>query len=170
MKNLDITPNKIVISIILIIILFMGYQFLHFVYRFSGDVYMSSEEYIVNKSFNDLDWQIYQFKKTNPQYYLIKTNEKGEDIVYEDHSSNKHYHVFFYWEDKNLTVQCLIDPIDNKNALLSLYAVSKGTNFASWKLINTDDLTKKENKEIKKKFEVEILDKLGKWKHKRWYN
>ncbi|MBS7121033.1 hypothetical protein [Dysgonomonas capnocytophagoides] len=54
--------------------------------------------------------------------------------------------------------------------MLSIFAISRGVSFASWKNINTDDLSKEENREIKKKIETEILDQLGKWKHKRWYN
>lgn len=153
-----------------IISLFLIGGYIYILYIFTGDVFMNSEKYIVDKSFNDLDLEIYQFKKANPKYCLITTNEQGEEYKFQDYNTPKHYHVFFYWEDKNLTVQCLIDPVDDKNALLSLYAVSKGVNFGTWKSINTDDLTKEENAELKKKFETEILNKLGKWKHKRWYN
>jgi len=48
--------------------------------------------------------------------------------------------------------------------------MSEGVIFAEWKDVNTKDLSRKENKAIKKKFETEILDNLGvKWRHKRWY-
>jgi len=136
----------------------------------NSNIYRHSENYVINIPFQDLAVDIYYFKKSNPKYYSITTNEKGEKIIYQDYSSAKHYHVFFYFEDIDLTIQCLLNPIDDKNSLFGLYAVSKGTRFASWQTINTNELTGKENRAIKKKFETEILNNLGKWKHKRWYN
>lgn len=170
MRDLDITPNKVVIGFIIIILLFLGYEYLSFVSGFSGNSYSNTEKYVVSLPYNDLKNRINTFKEENPQYFLITSNEKGEDIVYEDDEDERYYYIFFYYKDIDLTIQCLLEPKNEGNSLLSLYAVSKGVNFASWKLINTDDLTKKENKELKNKFETEILDKLGKWKHKRWYN
>lgn len=168
--NITLTPNKIVCIFISFTFIFIGYKIIIFGYNFTGDNYLHSEEYIVKKTYSDLDWEVYNFKKSNPEYALFRINEQGEKYIHKDYQSSKHFHVFFYFEDINLTIQCLLDPINDKKSLLSLYAISKGVNFASWKSINTNDLSKKENEEIKKKFEVEILDKLGKWKHKRWYN
>jgi hypothetical protein len=39
-------------------------------------------------------------------------------------------------------------------------------------MINTQEISKKENQQIKKQFKTEILDTIfsEKWKRKRWYN
>jgi hypothetical protein len=55
-----------------------------------------------------------------------------------------------------------LKPVDNNRSCLFLYAISTGVNFAGWELINTKDLNREENRNIKKKFEMEILNKLGK--------
>jgi len=120
----------------------------------------------VKKSYDKLIGCINRFKEENPQYYLITSNEEEEYIIYQDNISDRYYHVFFHFKDINLTIQCLLNPIDNNSSHLALYAVSTGVNFARWELINTKDLTKEENKNIKKKFELEILDKLGSCEYK----
>ncbi|MGI6291580.1 MAG: hypothetical protein ACOXZH_04050 [Bacteroidales bacterium] len=53
-----------------------------------------------------------------------------------------------------------------------MYAVNDGVIFRGWRGINNyKEITRKENRMIKKKFEKEILDRLGvKWKRKRWWN
>ena len=142
------------------------------VYNFTKDGYRNSEAYIVEKSSDDLSYSIYRFKEDNPKYKLFITNEKGEIIYFKDYSSEKYYHVMFYFSDMNLTVQCLLDykNADSLECPFLLYSISPGTNFGSWKDINTKDLSKDKNRMIKKKFETEILNNLGKWKHKRWYN
>ena len=135
-----------------------------FAYNFTGDVYRNSEKYIVNIQDQELIKKINSFKEENKDLQLITTNEEGNEIHFKDYTSRKYYHVFFYFSDLDLTIQCLLNSSDNKSSNLALYSISKGVNFGSWKDINTKDLNKKYNKEIKKKFESEILDKLGKWR------
>ena len=52
-----------------------------------------------------------------------------------------------------------------------MYAVNDGVIFRGWRGINDyKEIARKENRMIKKKFEKEILDRLGvKWKRKRWW-
>jgi hypothetical protein len=159
----------IIISLCLLFLIYIGYIFC-IGYNFTGDIYRHSEQYIVDNSYNKLIGKINKFKEDNPEYYLITSNEKGERITYQDNRSNKYYHVFFYFKNINLTIQCLLSPIDDNKSYLALYAVSTGVNFASWEVVNTKDLSKEDNRDIKKKFESEILDKLGKWKRMYWYN
>lgn len=155
-----ITKVKYIVSgLIIFVVVYIGYD-LYWRYNFTGDVYRYSENYIINLSSQKAISNINTFKEMNPEYRLRRTD---------DNYSPKHYHVYFYFKDINLTIQCLVDPIDNDKSIISLYAVSKGTNFASWQSVNTKDLTKEENKHIKRKFETEILDKLGDWKHDRWF-
>jgi hypothetical protein len=152
-----------ILSVVVILVILGGYKLITFMSAFIGDIYMHSERYEIRTSSQGLTKSINSFKDNNTDYKLITINENGEEIAFQDYYSDKYYHVFFYFKDANLTIQCLLSPIDNNSSCLSLYAVSTGVNFASWELINTKDLSKEDNRNIKKKFESEILDKLGKW-------
>jgi len=165
------TINYILIGTSLLMLIFIT-CILMLVCDFTNDVYRDSEAYVVEKSSDDLSYSIYRFKEDNPKYKLFTTNEKGEIIYFKDYSSEKYYHVMFYFSDLNITVQCLLDykGTDSFECQFLLYAISPGTNFGSWKDINTKELSRDENRIIKRKFEAEILNHLGKWKHKRWYN
>lgn len=161
---------KIILSTLGLLFVIYVVWVISFGYNFTGDVYQDSEEYIVEQSKDDLINIIETFRSSNPSYKLITTNEEGEYIYYQDSNSSKHYNVYFYFKDIDLTIKCLLDYINEDESRFSLYAVSKGVNFASWKTINTKELTRKENKEIKKKFEKEILDNLGSWKRDSFFN
>lgn len=52
---------------------------------------------------------------------------------------------------------------EDKSAKIGLDGVTTSANFASWKTINTKELSKEENAKLKKIFEIVILDKLGVW-------
>jgi len=125
-----------------------------------------------------------------PEYKCTQTNEKGEVYdkgVFYGYSENGKeiysmtrtensvfYSFYFHFSDIKADVHCVINVseqvADTNPSILQLTGVTFSTNWAKWKRINTKELTKKENREIKKKFETEILNNLGKWKHKRWYN
>jgi len=151
------------IFLVMILAFLVGYKLYTFTSAFIGDIYMYSEKYVIRDPSQQLIKSINNFKKNNVAYKLITTNKDGNETVFQDYYSKKHYHVFFYFKDIDLTIQCLLNPIDSNSSHIALYAVSTGVNFASWKSINTKDLSKDENIYIKKKFESEILDKLGKW-------
>jgi hypothetical protein len=54
---------------------------------------------------------------------------------------------------------------------LKLFSASRTVSGCSgWTDINSNALSDKENERIKRKFENEILNKLGRWSHVRWYD
>lgn len=157
------TLKKILLCIFLIIGVYIVY-IVYFSYNFSGNVYRKSEKYILNISNKEVISKVDQFKELHKEFRLITTDEEGIRFYYQDNYSSRYYHVFFYFSDINLTIQCLLEPISQKESLFLLYSVSDGVNFGSWKDINSNSLSREENKIIKRKFEIEILDKLGKWR------
>lgn len=68
----------------------------------------------------------------------------------------------------DITISCIVGQSSNNSVFIKLYAVSDGVNFAKLKQINNfKEISYKENRTVKQKFENEILDHLGvKWKHK----
>lgn len=138
-------------------------EFIRIFGHFSGS-YPYAEYYRFNISRNELINRINHFKEDNPQYILVTTDDQGKEIEYSDSYTDNFYHIYFYFKDTNETVHCFINTNDIKGGtFFGLDAISKGVNFGSWKVINTKDLSKERNNDIKKKFETEILDKLGSW-------
>lgn len=171
------------IIIAVFIVGFLAWAF-WFALNFHGDTYKDAESYVIVK--NDSTEKstmntenvvdvLRNFQHINPDYRLITSNEKGEDyhkFGREIPYRSNQYGVFFYFKDRDKTISCIVAISNRGNALLKLHAVSDGINFASWKRINNfKEISRKENREIKKKFETEILDHLGmKWRRKRLWD
>jgi hypothetical protein len=126
---------------------------------FMAGSYPYAECYEFNITQEKLIEKVNIFKEENPAYKLFTYNKENREEVL-DHYTEYFYHIYFYFADINQTIHCII----TKYGSIGVDAMSEGVNFGDWKNINTKDLSKKENKEIKKKFETEILDKLGEWK------
>jgi hypothetical protein len=96
----------------------------------------------------------------------IETTERTDSSIW--------YSFYFHFSDIKADIHCVINLRGaQKTTVMQLTGVTYSENFGSWKTINrSSDISRKENRMIKKKFEAEILDKIfaGKWKHKRWYN
>ena len=143
-----------------------------FIANFSGNSYKYAESYVIinnnaitEEEFIDI---LYKFQCNYPEYQLIDINEKGEEYHYFKAIKNYEFSpelVFFYFKDIDKTVSCIIEVSIENNVLIKLYAVNDGVIFREWKRINYyKEISRKENRKIKKKFEKEILNKLGKWK------
>ena len=124
--------------------------------------YPYAEYYEFEIPMEELIQKINIFKEENPNYKLFTYNKDNREEVLDKYTEH-FYHLYFYFEDINQTIHCVIIGKGNISQI-GLDAMSEGVIFVGWKNINTKDLSKEENKAIKKKFEVEILDKLGKWK------
>jgi len=133
---------------------------------FASGSYPFAEYYNFNIGQKELAKKIKDFKSAKPQYKLIRTSSTGEEMEYPDEYSSNIYELYFYFTDTNQTIHCVIKKGDNNTGRIGLEALSSGTNFAGWKQINTKQLSKKENSQIKLKFEKEILNELGKWESK----
>ncbi|MFI2743487.1 hypothetical protein ACG2LH_12155 [Zhouia sp. PK063] len=145
--------------------------------------YPYSENYLYKFPCDTLIQRIKQFEAIHPKYKVYEKNEKGDYIEMDHYSesrigkSNKSYKdynknvdsfsIYFYLEEIKGTILCSInlgeESRKSKVSILNLVAITYSKNFASWKTINTDDLSKKQNKEIKELFENKIANKLGNW-------
>jgi len=103
------------------------------------------------------------FKESNPEY--IRTNSNGEKDDSWDEETDSGYIVYFYFPDKNITILCVIKEGAGNPLRMGFASYSTGTNGGDWKRINKD-IKKKENEELKKKFETEILNQIGGWSRK----
>jgi len=126
--------------------------------------YPYAEYYEFEMSKEELIQKVNIFKEKNPTYKLFTYNKENREEVLDKYTEN-FYHLYFYFGDINQTIHCVIIGKDSM-CEIGLTGVSEGVIFADWKIINSKDLSKRENKKIKKKFEIEILDKLDKWKRR----
>jgi hypothetical protein len=134
--------------------------------------YPYSEEYTFDISREELITKIKEFKEKNPNFKVMTTFENGE--VGELHGGmnsqdtlNVFYAIYFYKTDLQMTLLCVINmskEISTRPATIQLVGMTKSKNFGSWKTINSKDLSKEDNTQIKSAFESQILDKLGEWK------
>ncbi|HQB20126.1 MAG TPA: hypothetical protein PK495_06065 [Bacteroidales bacterium] len=169
--------------VVFVVILIIIRSCIGFITKISGTNRSFAESYIIiDKDYNVITEEeitdiLYEFQSTYPEYRLITTNEKGEQYHYfGDTNTDGVYSnlVFFYFKDIDKTVSCFPEISIKGDAVISLirlYAVNDGVIFRGWRGINNyKEITRKENRMIKKKFEKEILDRLGvKWKRKRWW-
>lgn len=129
--------------------------------------YYYAEPYLLDISRTDLIDKIRKFKDENPEYKSI-TIESGIPEEYpKDHRGELFYSFYFYLPEKEMIVHSVMnmsEQISDNPANFAFTGVTKNKNLGGWKSINTRDLSRKENKEIKRMFETEILSKLADWK------
>lgn len=168
-------PNILYYSIIALVLLCCN----------SCGSYYHAEKYFFNMSFNELVKEINQLTEKYPEYKCTQTNEKGEVYdkgVFYGYSekgktvyslsrtdSSVFYSFYLHLPDINADIHCIINVskqiADSAGTTLQLTGVTFSSNWASWKEINNNKvIDKKENEMIKRKFETEILDKLGSWR------
>ena len=139
-----------------------------FGFNFSNSSFGKAESYIiVDNNINITEREVrdilYELQSTYPEYRLIRTNGKGESYhVFGDTNGVFPKFVFFHFKDIDKTVSCFVMISMENNVLIKLYAVDDGVIFK--RINNYNEISRKENREIKKKFETDILDKLGEWK------
>lgn len=142
-----------------------------------------SEDYLFELGNKDLIRSIEHFKIQNPDYKVYQVNEQdsvyepggyyetriGDTSLHYDEFNTKasSFDVYFYFSDTGATIYCTINLSNpqrtNNKSILSLVGLTYSKNFASWKTINTEDLSEEENEKIKALFEKRILNKLGTW-------
>ena len=143
---------------------------------FYAGSYHNAEVYIFEVSKDELVNKIRVFKDQNPEYKLVTTLENGQTGEYPDGFDEQgvFFYMLFYLEDRDMVLQCVInmsDYIGDTPSSILLNSVSDGIHFRSWKDFNTKSLSRKDNRELKKVFEQEILDQLNiSWKKKRWWH
>jgi hypothetical protein len=154
--------------------------------------YVYSEDYHFDISNKKLIDKIINFKRAYPQYQLTANDyyewSNDKEPIRIDYENGVYsyiiprgysdtlaknsiwFHCSFYLSDIKAKVNCVINV--SKKAVGTptlLRLVSYCPDKGECKTINQKgEISREENKMIKKKFETEILDKLGvKWKHKR---
>jgi len=156
--------------------------------------YAYSEDYYFDISNEELINKIINFKITHPLYQSLESDyykSPGDEeyiyTYYEDGSysykisggysdtltkNSIWFHCSFYLSDIKARVYCVVNVSEKAiGTPTSLRLVSYCPDREECKTINKrGEITRKENRMIKKKFEKEILDRLGvKWKRKRWW-
>jgi hypothetical protein len=117
---------------------------------------------------NSLILEIRNFKKQHPEFKVMTTFENGKRGEMHDglDSRGVFYSSYFYIEDQHMTLHCTINmskEMPSKSSTIQLIGISQSSNFGNWKRINSKDLSRKQNAQIKEIFENRILKKLGKW-------
>ncbi len=134
--------------------------------------YPHSENYTFDIPREKLITKIKEFKDRNHVYKVMTTFENGEkgelpDGMNPQDTSSVFYGCFFYISSLQTTVNCVVNmskEIPASPTLIQLVGMTKSRNMVNWKRINTKDLLKSENAQVKKVFENQILNKLGAWK------
>jgi hypothetical protein len=147
---------------------------------FSCGGYFYAEKYNLNISNEELVNRIKTFKEKYPQYNVLLLPDKyGEKMYNPDNCDSLFCSFYFYFSDINAAVHTVINVSKNANSNFPAIIKLTGVNyfesktdihvFRQWQEINKKgdigNLTQEQNEAIKKKFETEILDHLGKWEH-----
>ena len=144
--------SKITISIVLCLLLFSCLNY----------VPCRGQDYIIeNITHQELINKFNEFREKHPEYIF------SEDRI--DENLPWRIYITLYWEDLDLRIHLNIhigDQIPNPPTHLKFSHI--GDKEVRWgKDINSKELGKELSEQYKKKFETEILDKLGvKWKRK----
>ena len=144
-----------------------------------GDGYNKSEPYAITSKDNtsissdSLLNLFYEFQMSHPDYQFMEKNEEGE-LSHYFHEKGGDYNydfVYFYFKDIDIIAVCFFEELKDSTLLVNLNAICNGTSFGEWRGINEfrkksdERISRRENRQIKKKFETEILDASGvKWK------
>lgn len=175
---------KLILTIsIIALVVHIAYS-IYFVATFHGDVYGKAEAYVIdigtfeNRKYttsSDIIDLLYKFQTLHPQYKLMATDSAGK--LYHNFSEKienraDQYIVMFYFEDIDMIFCCVTEVTKRNNPLIKLFWVNKGAIIRNPKEINNyEEISRKENKAMKEKFETEILDSLGvEWRHKMFWD
>jgi hypothetical protein len=126
--------------------------------NFAPGSYPYAEVYNINVDESDLIAAIDDFKRDNPQHILPnevqlvdgRNNEQGQDYW---------YHIYFYDKHENQIIKCWTRPNGQGNSNFAFVGINQGLKIGNWKMINKD-FSHSENKEEKRKFEENFLNKI----------
>jgi len=147
--------------------LIVGLSFLYSCINLNTDDYPWAEYYTFQCSRQALLSKINTFKERNPDYLLVVILQSGQKVELKNTYTAHFCHIYFYIKNRNETLHCVMNISDTaRTTQIGLEAVSKGIDFERWREINTKKLTPKENQELKRIFENQILDQLSQWRRK----
>ncbi|WP_413513492.1 hypothetical protein [Myroides odoratus] len=160
---------KILISFLFFILLI---NFLYSLFMVGSHPY--AEQYILNISEDKaiIDVQKLKQKELSLQVPLDSTSFGG--LI--DERSENMYYVYFLLKDRKTVLLCYVKNINEFTTTIALISVGDGPQFLNNRTINARsyfllrDLSIKENKQFKKDFEEQVLEKLNiKWKKNKWW-
>lgn len=130
--------------------------------------YAYAEPYLINlHSAEELIDSIKVIKQKDSTLNINYVNEEG-DTVSEDGISYGFYMSHFKID--SIGYMCAINTYQKKEKMVTILLVSiaigDGIDKNEWKQINTDELSKEENKRFKKLFEEKVLSRLEFSAHK----
>ncbi len=135
--------------------------------------YPYAEKYIVNLPEDEVIQKIVDLKEKEPS--LQVPSAKPPFFSLTDSKSEYEYHVFFLLKDGKTVLSCFVRNIDRYTTAIKLVSTGTGPEFLNTKEINARsyfvlrDLNSKENRQYKRDFEKQILNKLGvEWKKDKW--
>jgi len=120
--------------------------------------YPFAEIYEFNSNEKQLIDLVENFKKNNPQYNVPMNNlfDGRKD------SNDYWFHVYLYYPNENELIYFWIrqSSSSSEKTEIGLVSINEGLILGNWKEVN-DKFSRSENREIKKKFEERVLNKLG---------
>lgn len=143
-------------------LIIFGVLFISSCNLFNSGSYGNAEYYDFNLTNKELIKNIDKFKQDNPQFATRKYFD-GLD------QSGNFYNIYFYLEEEKALVYCVLlmgRNSENDKAVLGFHYIESDLDHSLYGRINSNDLSKDENKRIKKQVETIILNKLGRWRHK----
>lgn len=124
--------------------------------NFAPGSYPYAEEYEINVNESTLIEAIRNFKKNNPQYNVPEqTQLQGGRHGDKDYW----YHIYFYYAEEDQIINTWTRPVNKGKTTFAFVRINQGLTLGKWKDINRD-FSGSENKELKKKFEERILNKV----------
>lgn len=150
------------IIIIIFFALLVGFV-IWFGYNFTPGSYPYAEEYELNYSEEQVKMAIKKFEENYPEYIVPKVaiNNQGYLDLIDGQSKepNYWYGVYFYYKDENKIIFTWTRPVGKNKTTFAFVSINNGLNLGNWKNVNKD-FSDFENKEEKKKFEEQILNKI----------
>lgn len=123
--------------------------------NFGAGSYPYAKVYNIDLSESEIIERIELFKKSYPSYSSNKFGFKdGRRNV-----SDYWYHIYFNDSINKRIIKTWVRKKNKETTMFALIGIKEYSNLEKWKFVNSD-LKSKENKEVIKKFEEEILNHL----------
>jgi len=125
--------------------------------------YPYAETYELNYSEEEVKTAINKFKQEHSEYIVPKVTIDGKaacDLIDEQSKEPNHWYiVYFYYPQENQIILTWTRPTEKGKTTFAFVSINEGLTLGNWKEINKD-FSSLENKDMKKKFEERILDKV----------
>jgi hypothetical protein len=167
--------KKVLITLGVLLFMVIAFFAADFLYRLSMvGSYPYSEDYIVNLPESDIIQKTVELKEKDLSLQVPPAGYPFGALT--DEKRDYWYYAYFLLQDRKTVVLCYVRAIDENTTRIGLVFAGTGPEFLNSKQINArkyfmlQDLSEKENRELKKEFEKQILDRLGiPWEKESWW-